>query len=253
MTDTSDDFQPIEIDPPAEIEKRLIDEPRYAYAVGYFQKTIGVDDNIGFFSFNPAVEIRQIVVDRCDLGWWGPTSFHTVTNGACDCGNIDSDSSTSEVCQYGVSTLNSIRFSCPFLSDPPHGYICYQEMEDSSVEDAFCAHHWNGNARTLQELFKLMYEWRDCHLLLNDNSRIATVAHDFLTSLDVPAEIEQWVRNEMPDGPVLRYLSGDESARERPVGIPDMPDNMSHWLWTKVNGHPMSYGSLGNQIKVESA
>lgn len=233
--------------------RRLIDEPRQRGGVGYFQKTIGVDDTKGFFSFNPCTQATSDFGGRCDVGWIGPTSFHRIVDGVCNCGSLDTDPSTSEVCQHGHASAEAIVFAAPFFSAPPIGYICYSEARDSTQEDLFCRHHWNGNARTLQELFKLMYEWRDCHILLGDNSEIAQTADALLNVLDVPEGIETWVRTAMPDGPVVRYLNGEEHARDRATGIPDMPDSMSNWLWIKVKDMSMAFGGLGIQPSTYSA
>lgn len=231
--------------------RRLIDEPRHHGGLGYFQKTVGVDDTKGFFSFNACTEAAGDFGGRCDVGWVGPISFHQLDeDGICNCGGIDSDVSTDEVCGYGYASVETIVYAAPFYAAPPIGYICYSEARDPSVEELFCRHHWNSNARTIQELLKLMYEWRDCHLDLNDQSQIATTADALLAEMEVPAEVEDWVRVNVPAGPVLRFLAGDANARDRQSDIPDLPDFVSHWLWTKTINQPKAFGVLGTQPSV---
>lgn len=225
----------------------LTDEPMFRGGKGYIQKVIGDTDNIGFFSFNPAVSRKSASAGRCDDGLkWGPMSFHKVTDGSCDCGNIDVDPSTEHLCSLGYAPLEAISYSMPILTEPPVGYMCYQELADQTLEDLYCQHHWNCNARTLQEIFKLMYEWSDCHTLLGNSDPIAVVAHDLLEVLEVPQEVQDWVRSEMPDGPVIRFLSGDTNARERPSNIPDLPDFFSHWLWQRLD-EIFAYGQFNNK------
>lgn len=222
---------------------RLIDEPITIGGMGYLQKTVGKNDSVGFFSFNWAITTAEHALsDRCDMGYVGPSSFHEIINGICNCGNVDNDESTREVCVLGVATLESISFAQPVYLAPPTGYICYQELRDGSVEELFCRHHWNSNSRTLQELFKLMYEWSDCYVELNSDLRIAKTAHGLLVDLEVPQEIESWIRTSVPDQSVMRFLNGDTSARDRALDVPDMTDEFSHFLWKKLD-RVMSFGA----------
>ena len=230
-----------------EMWQLLKDEPMHRGGRGYIEKIIGSTDSIGFFSFNPAVSRKSASGDRCDNGLkWGPMSFHAVTDGICNCGNVDVNASTEYLCSIGYAPLESISYSIPILTEPPTGYLCYQELADPGLEDLYCQHHWNCNTRTLQELFKLMYEWSDCYTLLSNGDPIAVVAHDLLQILEVPQEVEDWVRSEMPDGSVIRFLNGDTDARERPSGIPDLPDFFSRWLWHRLD-KIFVYGQFNNK------
>ena len=219
-------------------EWRLLrEEPSDRGGRGYVEKIIGVNDSIGFFSFSPAASRKNATSgDRCDDGvTWGPMSFHDVSSGSCNCGNIDVNASTQDLCTYGYAKLGTIAYAIPILTEPPVAYICYQECANPVVDDLFCRQHWNCNARTLQELFKLLYEWDDCYTLLGNTDNIAVVAHELIQVLEVPQEVEDWVRNEMPDGPVVRFLNGDPDARERSSSIPDLPDFFSRWLWYRLD------------------
>lgn len=232
------------IEPPY---KLLRDEPNHPYGVGYFEKIIGLDDMKGFFSFNPAIPVTS---SRCDEGWWGPTSFHSVVDGVCSCGNIDQNQGMDEVCSSGVVSVDTVVFSCPFMSMPPVGFICYQEFKDQVAEEQLCISHWNSNARTLQELLRLMWEWHNCHVLLGDESQIATTASQLWVGMDPPQEVVDWIDQDMPDGPVYKFLANDPDARLRPSNIPQLSDAVSHWLWSLVVDKPMSYGLTGSTIPV---
>ena len=85
-----------------------------------------------------------------------------------------------------------------------------------------------------------MFEWRDAHVLLGVNDNIAVTADAVLAGLDVPESVEEWVRSNVPDQFVMRFLNGDTSARERVLPVPDLPDNVSMWLWEKVIDAPAS-------------
>ena len=208
---------------------RLRDEPKHLGGLGYLEKIIGETDNVGFFSFNPAIEITTL---RCDQGFWGPTSFHLPTDdGSCSCGNIDDDKATAKVCVDGVVTQDDITFSCTVFSYPPIGYICYQEMKDPEIEELLCRNHWNSQERTLQELLKLMLEWKD----VADLSTICQVATGLLEAMAMPDDVEAWIRANVPDGAVNRFLAGDINARDRGVGIPDLPDFVSTWLRSMID------------------
>ena len=228
--------------------KLLSEEPTYKGGRGHIQKIIGQTDSVGFFSFCPAASRQSTALaDRCDDGLrWGPVSFHQQVDGVCNCGNVDIDASTADTCSIGYASLTSMSYSIPILSEPPIGYMGYQECSDPLIDELFCRQHWNCNARTLQELFKLMYEWSDFHTLLGDNAPISTVAHDLLVILEVPQEVEDWVRTQMPDGPVVRFLNDDPAARDRPSNIPDMPDSFSRWLWYRLD-EIFSYGKLNSK------
>jgi len=223
-------------------EFKLSDEPPHRGGKGYFEKVIGVTDNVGYFGFAPAVSRLNTDDDRCDRNTsWGPVSFHKVEDGVCNCGYLDQDESTEISCQIGYADPSGIDFAAPVISRAPIGYVCYAEHHDQSIENLFCRQHWNSNARTLQELFKLMYEWKDCYTELNSDYQIAIVANDLLEELEVPEDVESWIRTEVPDGPVVKFLNGDPDARARSSNIPDLPDFVSQWFWKVVNSG-LNYG-----------
>jgi hypothetical protein len=208
---------------------RLRDEPKHLGGLGRLEKIIGETDDIGFFSFNPAIEITTA---RCDEGFWGPTSFHLpLEDGSCSCGNIDVDKSTAKVCVDGVMTQGDLVFASTVFSYPPVGFIVYQEMKDPEIEELLCRNHWNSQERTLQELLKLMLEWKD----VGDLSNISEVATGLLEAMNMPEDVETWIRSNVPDGAVNRFLAGDPNARDRGVGIPDLPDFVSVWLRSIVD------------------
>lgn len=232
--------------------RRLSDEPRHLGGVGYFEKIIGVNDNVGMFAFTGAQWIENINItpdDRCDIGSWGPVTFHGPTVGedidSCSCGRVDAGNEwVDALCSGHYVPHMQNKASLQVIPVPPDGFIWYIEYNDSAKEAEFLQCHWNHNARTLQELLKLMFEWRDAHVLLGVNDNIAVTADAILTGLDVPEEIEEWVRDNVPDQFVMRFLNGDTSARERLLPVPELPDSVSQWLWKKVIDAPASLFSF---------
>jgi hypothetical protein len=216
---------------------------------GYFEKTIGQNDNVGMFAFTGAQWIENMPGitpdDRCDIGSWGPITFHGPTDGtdieSCSCGRVDAGNEwVDALCSGRYVPHMQNKCSLQVIPVPPQGFIWYIEYKDSEKEAEFLQCHWNHNARTLQELLKLMFEWRDAHVLLGVNDNIAVTADAVLAGLDVPESVEEWVRSNVPDQFVMRFLNGDTSARERVLPVPDLPDNVSMWLWEKVIDAPAS-------------
>ena len=234
----------IEIFPIAERPKILLkDEPNHMGAVGYFAKTVNGTDQNGMFGFASAqlISLEWNEKGRCDGGVIGPMNFHTPDeDGNCSCGKLDPNPVYGIMCEDGVG-FPSLRMSCPVISLLPHGYISYIESHDKNADDLFVVSHWNVEARTLQELLKLMFEWRDAYVLLGVDVAPAITADLLLTELDVPAELEEWIRSDVPDQFVVKYLSGSTDARERTTP-PDMPDELSYWLHDKIVDSPIGYG-----------
>lgn len=235
----------IELFPVAERPKILLqDEPSHMGAVGYFAKTVNGTDQIGMFGFASAqfIPLKWNEEGRCDGGVIGPMSFHAPDgNGNCSCGKLDPNPVYGIMCENGFGDQNLLRISSQVISLLPHGYISYIEAHDKDADDLFVVSHWNVEARTLQELLKLMFEWRDAHILLGVDAAPAITADLLLTELDVPAELEEWIRSEVPDQFVVKYLSGSTDARERTTP-PDMTDKLSYWLHDKIVDSPVGYG-----------
>lgn len=234
----------IEQFPTAENPKILLkDEPTHMGGVGYFAKTVNGTDQIGMFGFAAAqfIPLEWNDQGRCDGGVMGPMSFHGPDgNGNCSCGKLDPNPVYSLMCETSVE-FPQLQLSSPVISLLPYGYISYVESYNKDADDLFVVSHWNVEARTLQELLKLMFEWRDAHVLLGADIAPAITADLLLTELDIPTDLEQWIRSEIPDQFVVKYLNGDTKARERTIP-PEMIDELSYWLHDKIVKNSVGYG-----------
>ena len=208
---------------------------------GYFHKTVGGTDSYGMFSFtkliDPSTEDFSEVSkeNRCDtLSSVGPTGFHqwSEENEACSCGSLDRP--------YKLTgnhhiTFPRLKMLTKVIDIRPYTIIMYMELKDPVDEVATIEGLHTANSRTLQELFRLMYEWKYAHDHLGSREPMATTCAGAINILDIPMEIEQWIVNEMPPEKVGRYLNGSDSARVRNTDIPDLPDFFSEWLHDKIN------------------
>lgn len=231
--------------PPLERPKILLqDEPKHMGAVGYFAKTVNGTDQIGMFGFASAqfIPLKWNEQGRCDGGVTGPMSFHAPDDdGNCSCGKLDPNPVYGRMCENGFGDQRLLRISSPVISLLPHGYISYIESHDKDADDLFVVSHWNVEARTLQELFKLMFEWRDARNYLDVESAPAITADLLLAELDMPTELEEWVRTEVPDQFVVKFLNDDQDARVRTLP-PEMTNEFSYWLHDKIVDSPVGYG-----------
>jgi len=222
----------------------LQDEPSGFGCVGYLAKTINGTDQKGIFGFASAQFIETSWNDngRCDGGFIGPMSFHVPDgNGGCSCGRLDQNPADFKICDNGFGRQDALEISQAVMTALPAGYISYLEFKDRDSEEILLDMHWNSAARTLQELFKLMFEWRDAYLLLGVESLPAVTADLLLTELDMPVDLELWIRTQLPDQSVVKYLNGDTAARQR-VTPPNITDDFSYWLHNKIAYSSRNYG-----------
>lgn len=222
---------------------RLQDAPKtdgMAPLPGYFYKKPGVSDNYGLFSFtkliNPSKEDFSEVKDeqRCDtLSTVGPTGFHQwiPTEGKCSCGSLDRPY---KLTGHHHITFPNLKVLAPIINAHPYTTIMYMELKDPVDEVASIEGLHTEHCRTLQELFRLMYEWKYAYDFLGSREEMAIVCAGALGVLNVPEEVENWIVNEMPPEKVGRYLTGEQNARIRNSNIPDMPDYVSEWLYQRI-------------------
>lgn len=223
---------------------RIQDAPKtdgMAPLPGYFYKQPGVSDGYGLFSFtrliNPSQEDFSEVADegRCDtMSNVGPTGFHQwdEESGACSCGSAERPY---KLTGHHHITFPQLKVLAPIIDARPYTIIMYSECRDPLIEELSQEGLHTEHCRTLQELFRLMYEWKYAHDELGSTEPMAAVCAGAIGVLDIPAEIEDWILNEMPPEKLGRYLSGSESARTRPDNIPDIPDFFGEWLYEKIS------------------
>jgi hypothetical protein len=208
---------------------------------GYFYKTVGGTDSFGVFSFtrliDPSREDFSEVAEenRCDTTLTvGPQGFHEwdVENNVCSCG---SSSKPYKLTGHHHVTFPQLKMLAEVIDARPYTIIMYMELKNPADEVATIEGLHTEHCRTLQELFRLMYEWKYAHDRLGSREPMATTCAGAINILDIPTEIEQWLTSEMPSEKVGRYLTGSESARVRNTNIPDIPDFFSEWLHEKIS------------------
>lgn len=208
---------------------------------GYFYKEPGVSDGYGLFSFTKIIDpsredFSEVSEDnRCDtMSSVGPIGFHQWDDaeGLCSCGSPDKPY---RLTGHHHITFPQLKMLAPVIEARPFTIIMYMELKNPADEVASIEGLHTEHCRTLQELFRLMYEWKYAHDELGSTEPMAAVCAGAIGVLDVPAEIEEWILSEMPQEKVGRYLSGSVSARTRPDSIPDIPDFFGEWLHEKIS------------------
>lgn len=84
-------------------------------------------------------------------------------------------------------------------------------------------------AWTIQELLRLMVEYADAP----GNERIQVVSRSMINEMKMSDEVKQIIYETVPDGPVVRYLRGENNARTRikPSSQKYIDERLDHWLW----------------------
>jgi hypothetical protein len=223
---------------------RIQDAPRtdgMAPLPGYFYKKPGVSDHYGLFSFtriiNPSEEDFSEVASeqRCDtMSTVGPTGFHRWDDGrgTCSCGSADRPY---RLTGHHHITFPELKVLAPVIDVRPYTIIMYMELKNPADEVASIEGLHTEHCRTLQELFRLMYEWKYAHDILGSREEMAKVCAGAINMLDIPAEVQRWITEEMPPEKVGRYLAGSTEARTRNEDIPDIPDLFGEWLYGKIS------------------
>jgi len=217
---------------------RIQDAIQRPGAPGYFYRKIGLNDTHGVFSIArmavPAQMGRENGMRRCDgRRKVGPLFHHTydIENGLCSCGSSEEPSSLTG---HHIIRFGNIAALYPVIEVPNYGVILYYELDNASDEDLSVMAHHSESSRTLQELFRLMLEWKSAFVGGVAES-LAETCYNMWNALDVPEQVENWLTNDMPPEKVNRYLEGDPQARIRnPLLIPDIPDFFSEWLYNQI-------------------
>ena len=205
-----------------------------------FFKVVGQNDNQGLFVLARAILIDSSGLEdsmvRCDSGNYGPQGLLW---------NEESEF------PFGIDWIPTVSHLQTFeivLDYAPHFYIIYIEVpemkaissavtftySDSKYETTKEASRlWS--ARTIQELFKNMFEWSSVYEEpFNNREKIAEYSKYSLELLDIPENIANEI-NQLPDMHLYRYLKGDLFAQERPSNIPNMSEQFILWLKSKID------------------
>ena len=218
---------------------KLNDESKEPGGIGFWEKRINHNDDVGFFLIAQHLPIKNIqVMDgdiiRCDAtAKTGPQGFHTWDGSVCSCGRTDEP--------YGLTAHHYLTFPnmaaiYPIIEAVPSGHILYFELLNPEDEVKLIKESHSDGARTLQEVFRLLLEWDFAYTELGNRERIAEVSHGIVQILDIPENIKTWILSEVPGEKVSRFLAGLPDAQERADSstIPPLTDEFSEWLHDKI-------------------
>ncbi len=242
-------------------ESRLLQwEPTHESGIGRYYKIPGSGtDTKGYFAFIRAVYNQRFYEEdiseygehdwrfkaRCDSSapksMPMPTALHESDDetGLCTfCGSDKPVFGTTN--SHNASLSNSLVLRMPFQGYK--GFICYLELRDPEIEEHEVYENPNV-ARTLQELFKLMFEWDWVYENIDNTDVCAVLCHEMLIELQMPENIKQWVLDNVPDMHVARFFRGEIDARSRPdvTTIPNMSEEFERWCWYNVVKGPVTW------------
>lgn len=226
--------------------------------IGYYDKIVGTNDNIGLFFFASCAPIEKYnqSYNRCDQGALGPVCIHW-------------DDRFPYVLPYPLKNLSNLKYVVPIIDFAPDFYIMYWEIQELEVE-ALTRNYttlpdWQKNAldngwvpkdkwvdseyyenyliestpcrfaRTLGELFKLIIEWDYVVDPPFSSTEIAaTLSRTILEKLQMPADVKTEIESNVPDMHVAMYLQGNLNASQRPSGVPNITPLFEEWILQKL-------------------
>ena len=108
---------------------------------------------------------------------------------------------------------------------------------DAEAEDMLT---FECGGRTFQEVFRCILEWQWVHLNMSNNELVAVAANDFVSAINPPDDIVDWLWNDVPDQHVARYLRGipNPRARESAGETPDMTPRFNKWVEEHIVSSP---------------
>lgn len=226
--------------------------------MGYYDKIIDQDDNVGVFSFTSVAKINKNnqSEDRCDAEQYGPVCLDWNPNNP-----------------YRLPLnlkIENIKYLIPIIDFAPDFYIIYSEWKESEfdaikrnydslpqwqkdaldngwspasdvklhsewIENELIKLHPQRHARTLGELFKLIIEWSIvADEPFNNKEEAAKLSKIILEKLDMPADVKQEILESYPDTHVALYIQGSPDARNRPAGVPNITPLFEDWIQEKL-------------------
>jgi hypothetical protein len=189
-----------------------------------------LDATLGTFSF-----AKSIPIDggdwRCHRGMYGPWQF--------------TDDNYGQV----IEELPQIVIYESFLNANETAHIVYLEatgrtqVAEEKVNNSIAP----VTGRTLQETFRLIYEWSVlAEEPFNSTDEAAIAAKAFLNNLGFSSE-ERAVLASLPPMQIANYLAGSETARVRPSNIPALDDAIKTMVFKR-----MASSSLSALLKIHS-
>lgn len=223
------------------LNAHLRDHPTGLGAVGSYHKTLGSTDSVGFFAVSGARLNPTRATDptdfwvRCDSNSYGPYGYHRwdAENEICNCGRTDQPD---ESMGHHELVLANISFVSAVIEALPHGYILYFELHDPALDEICLTERHSDCARTLQELFRLMLEWKFAHEHCGNNELVAISCAGMVDALEIPEDIQDWLIATVPPEKVGKFIAGDPLAQQRNdiADIPDLSDEFDQWLCAKI-------------------
>jgi hypothetical protein len=229
----------------------LESHPTHEYGVGHYFREIGLTDQRGFFTFVRAVRNfrfeaewdadKNVDFNRCDNSAprdvFLPSGFHEwdYETERCSCGSAEKPIGTTNTHRVMLTKCSVFRIPVQTRG----GFITYIEYGDpeGEAEDMLT---FECGGRTLQEVFRCVLEWQWVHLNMGNNELVAVAANDFISAINPPDDIVDWLWNDVPDQHVARYLRGIPNPRARESGgeIPDMTPGFNGWIEQHIVGSP---------------
>jgi hypothetical protein len=207
-----------------------------------FLKVIGQNDRQGLFVLTKGMFVNSTGLEdsmfRCDSGGYGPQALLWQEDSEFPFG-VDWIPTVSHLQTYEIVLDYSPYFYIIYIEVPEMKAISsatkftFSDSKNETTKDT--ARLWC--ARTMQELLKNMLEWSSVYEEpFNNREIMAEYSKYSLELLDIPEDIVNEIK-QLPDMHLYRYLKGDVFAQERPSNIPDMSEQFTLWLKSKIDTH----------------
>ena len=182
-----------------------------------------LDAELGTFTFTKSVAIGGGDW-RCDRGMYGPRPFEV------------------EQVSTVITDVGQVVIYEPFMSINGTAHLMY--LESNSRSDLAQEKLNNSIAptttRTLQEMFRLIYEWSAlAEAPFNSIDDTAIAAKAFLDDLSFTSE-ERTALASLPPMQIANYLAGSETARVRPTNIPTLDDAIKTMMFKRMASSSLS-------------
>lgn len=192
--------------------------------INYYNRP--VDSQLGTFHFCQSIPVAGDW--RCDNSMYGPTVFAEENVETL----IEELGTRSELLAY-ESLLNiNGTFHITYMEATNRSLLAREKLNNSIVPIT---------GRTLQEVLRLIYEWSIlAKEPFNATDKCAIIADSFFSALSFTEEELQTIAD-LPQMQIGQFISGSESARQRPDNIPELSDEVEHILWRRMGSSSLSF------------
>lgn len=104
---------------------------------------------------------------------------------------------------------------------------------NKEFEKLYLDRHPQLAGRSLGELFRLIIDWDQAYHHFENRENIAILAHDVMSTIQMPDSIYNQLVDQIPGSPVTRYLQGDQDALNLPEPRPTTPPDVLQWFKDK--------------------